>query len=197
MFFQKYLKYKIKYLKLKNAQIGGDQIYIDKANSQIKIYDYPSSKYDKIHQVLKDLYEICEPNDQFLNPHGDSAKVFTLEYIPNNKIVGFAVITDLKLFIRDKHFEEQGGDKNKKGLFITSVCANTATYRGVATPILMIIKEYSINNNYDYLLLHAKKDRTYLHDNLGLRQGLYVKNGYKKIGEYGDFYIMRMDLPKI
>ena len=100
-------------------------------------------------------------------------------------------------------FELLGGLKDKKGIQLSGVCANTDKYSKVADPLLTKIEEYARSQNYDYIVLHAGTNRDYLISENPQRPGLYIKHGYQKerilkAGE-GDFanidlWIMRKSL---
>ena len=71
-------------------------------------------------------------------------------------MAGFGVTTDLAQFEKYDNFEAKGGIRNAKGLYITSVAGDN-NYSGIVSLLFEKINEYAIENDYDYLLLEAKK----------------------------------------
>ena len=118
-----------------------------------------------------------------------------MEY--NSEIIGYIKIEDIEKYRNNTDFEKKGGLKDKKGIMLIGVCGNP-NYSGVASPILKKIDEYAKVNSYNYILLHALKDRGYLHNstkNGKNRNGLYTKHDYIKIGTIDNMFIMRKDIP--
>ncbi len=198
-YHKQYIKYKNKYLILKNKfRGGGDKIEASCDNSSIELIT-KQDELDKIKEYLLKLYYVCEPEDaKEMNEfefHGTNSIYWLLKYKETNETIGFMQTTDLSQFEDEDSFELQGGIKDKKGLFITKVCnGNPNKFKNVATLLLQAINKYARDNYYDYLLLHASKERLYLH-NEGERKGLYIKNGFNKTGyEYNGMYIMQKDL---
>ena len=176
-----------------NLILGGSnaliKIRVNDENTYVEQIIYPSADYDMIHKELTRLQDKCSPNYPYIKPYGESAMIFILKMF-NNVIIGMAIVTDLDLLKNDAYFEQKGGIKNKKGLFITSVCSDFDRYSNVATLLLKEIDKYALEHDYTYLLLHALKYKTDLH-NEGSRKGLYIKNGFYKVGSYRQKYIMR------
>lgn len=91
-------------------------------------------------------------------------------------LVGFGVSTDLAQFEKHDNFEAKGGIKGAKGLYITSIAGNSE-YKGVVGILFDEIDKYAKENEYDYLLLEAKKyEPNYLVE-------LYRKKDYISIKE--------------
>jgi hypothetical protein len=183
--YHKYIKYKTKYLELKNIdvnnQYGGAPIKIDIINSriiQIKTNEELAQYKDKLIELTK----VCEPNDTFNPSLVENFDIFWV-LIYNDDIVGYLKSQDLKQFEDSKYFELLGGikgKKGKKGLQIGGACNGMPEkYSNLATPLLNEIEKYAKEKNYDYIVLHAGTDRDYLIGE-GKRPGLYIKNGYRK-----------------
>lgn len=179
--YHKYLKYKNKYMALKQDiynQYGGAPIKIDIINSriiQIKTNEELAQYKDKLIELTK----VCEPNDTFNPSLVENFDIFWV-LIYNDDIVGYLKSQDLKQFEDSEYFELLGGIKGKKGLQIGGACNGMPEkYSNLATPLLNEIEKYAKENNYDYIVLHAGTDRDYLIGE-GERLGLYIKNGYRK-----------------
>ena len=180
--YHKYLKYKNKYMALKQDiynQYGGAPIKIDITNSriiQIKTNEELAQYKDK----LIELTQVCEPNDTFNPSLVENFDIFWIVKHNSGDIVGYLKSQDLKQFEDNEYFELLGGIKGKKGLQIGGACNGMPEkYSNLATPLLNEIEKYAKENNYAYIVLHAGIDRDYLIGE-GERQGLYIKNGYKK-----------------
>jgi len=206
--YHKYLKYKNKYMALKQDiynQYGGAPIKIDIINSriiQIKTNEELAQYKDKLIELTK----VCEPNDTF-NPslveNFDIFWVLIYNDDDDDDVVGYLKSQDLKQFEDSEYFKLLGGIKEKKGLQIGGACNGMPEkYSNLATPLLNEIEKYAKENNYDYIVLHAGTDRDYLIGE-GERRGLYIKNGYRKerilkAGEGGfsdiDLWILYKDI---
>jgi hypothetical protein len=180
--YHKYLKYKNKYLTLKQDiynQYGGAPIKIDITNSriiQIKTNEELAQYKDKLIELTK----VCEPNDSFNPSLVENFDIFWVLVHNSGDIVGYLKSQDLQQFEDNEYFELLGGIKGKKGLQIGGACNGMPEkYSNLATPLLNDIEKYAKENNYDYIVLHAGTDREYLIGE-GERPGLYIKNGYKK-----------------
>jgi hypothetical protein len=182
-YYEKYTKYKTKYIELKNnSMIGGDdKIKLTPDNTEIiQINDNPTllSYSDLIIKLTKG----CEPTDNYIPELIEGRDIYWLiKYKENNIIVGYLKSTDLNFFKDSSNFELLGGIREKKGLQISGACNGIPKeYSNLATLILTRIEDYAKENNYDYVLLHAGIDREYVIGD-GDRKGLYIKNGYEKI----------------
>jgi hypothetical protein len=180
--YHKYLKYKNKYLTLKQDiynQYGGAPIKIDITNSriiQIKTNEELAQYKDKLIELTK----VCEPNDSFNPSLVEPFDIFWMLVHNSGDIVGYLKSQDLKQFEDNEFFELLGGIKGKKGLQIGGACNGMPEkYSNLATPLLNEIERYAKENNYHYIVLHAGTDREYLIGE-GERPGLYIKNGYRK-----------------
>ena len=197
----KYIKYKTKYIKLMK-QLGG-VIEASFDNSYVEMID-TQDKLDEIKDELLERYKICEPMDalnideiKFMN---DGSIYWVLKDLEYDQIIGSIQTSDLEPYENSSKFELIGGITGAKGLFITGVCNSMPDkFKNVATILLKAIDEYAWDR-YDYLLLHADISRDYLHSE-GERKGLYIKNGFLKIGilragilHDTDSWIMRKDL---
>ncbi len=180
---QKYLKYKQKYLDLKNNIQNGGGILLTKDNTKIKKVIFKNENNNKItdKDILDLINTAYKEKYTFFIPHSDDNgecimwKILYKE--KKNKLVGFCVTTDLDQFKDYPVFESKGGIKEGKGLYITTVAGNSE-YSSVVNLLFESINKYAIDNNYDYLLLQAKK---YEPDNFLIR--LYGKHGFKSIKE--------------
>ena len=179
--YHKYLKYKNKYLALKQDiynQYGGT-IKIDMKNSRI-IQIKTNEELEKYKDKLIELTKVCEPTDDFNPSLVENFDIFWILIYNNDDIIGYLKSQDLKQFEDNKFFELLGGIRGKKGLQIGGACNGMPEkYSNLATPLLNEIERYAKENNYDYIVLHAGTDRDYLIGE-GQRSGLYIKNGYNK-----------------
>ena len=179
--YHKYLKYKNKYMALKQDiynQYGGAPIKIDMTNSRI-IQIKTNKELENYKDKLIELTKVCEPNDSFNPSLVEPVDIFWV-LIYNDDIVGYLKSQDLKQFEDSEYFELLGGIKGKKGLQIGGACNGMPEkYSNLATPLLNEIEKYAKENNYAYIVLHAGTDRDYLIGE-GERPGLYIKNEYRK-----------------
>ena len=180
--YHKYLKYKNKYMALKQDiynQYGGVPIKIDMTNSRI-IQIKTNKELENYKDKLIELTKVCEPNDSFNPSLVENFDIFWVLVHNSGDIVGYLKSQDLKQFEDNEYFELLGGIKGRKGLQIGGACNGMPEkYSNLATPLLNEIEKYAKENNYAYIVLHAGIDRDYLIGE-GERQGLYIKNGYKK-----------------
>ena len=162
-----------------------------------------SDELEMYHDILVQLTQICEPLDDFTpkinEPHD---KFWLAQYRGNGDIVGYFKSTDLSQYEKNDNFEVVGGIIGKKGLQISGACnGRPEEYSNLATLLLDNIEKYARDNHYEYILLHAGKDRGYLvsDGSDGSRKGLYIKAGFEinrilQAGEGGfsdiDVYIM-------
>ena len=119
-----------------------------------------------------------------------------MKHKPNDEIIGYIKIRDIDEYKNTNNFKEKGGLKDKSGIMLIGVCGNP-NFSGVASPILKKIDEYAKNKGYNYILLHALKERGRLHNsknNGKIRNGLYTKHDYIKTGNIDNMFIMRKDL---
>ena len=178
-YHSKYLLYKTKYLNLKN-QIGGTKIALTKENTKIIQERFINNHTITDPSILK-LYNTAYNADikEFI-PHSDKdgeAIMWKIYY--NDNLVGFGVTTDLAQFEKYDNFVSKGGIRDAKGLYITSIAGDNK-YSGVVGLLFGSIDNYANDNNYDYLLLEAKKyEPNYL-------VGLYSKYGFTAIKELED-----------
>ena len=179
-YHSKYLLYKTKYLNLKN-QLGGTKIALTQVNTKIEREGFINNG-SKITDpfILALLNNAYNTNIKEFIPHSDEdgeAIMWKIYY--NDNLVGFGVTTDLAQFEKDHNFEEKGGIRDAKGLYITSIAGDNK-YSGVVKLLFEYIDKYAIENNYDYLLLEAKKyEPNYL-------VGLYCKYEFMEIKELTD-----------
>lgn len=179
-YHSKYLLYKTKYLNLKN-QIGGTKIALTKENTKI-IQEIFINNGNKITDpsILKLFNNAYNADIKEFIPHSDKdgdAIMWKIYY--NDNLVGFGVTTDLAQFEKYPNFVSKGGIRDAKGLYITSIAGNPS-YKGIVNILFKYIDEYANDNNYDYLLLEAKKyDDNYL-------VGLYGRYGFIPIKELED-----------
>ena len=180
-YYSKYLKYKQKYSKLK-YQSGGAKTILTKENTKIIQERFINNGVNKVtDKDILDLYKTAynEDKKEFI-PHSDKdgeAIMWKIYY--NDNLVGFGVTTDLAQFEKYDNFVSKGGIKDAKGLYITSIAGDNK-YSGVVGLLFGSIDNYAIDNNYDYLLLEAKKyEPNYL-------VGLYSKYGFIPIKELED-----------
>jgi CubicO group peptidase (beta-lactamase class C family) len=180
----KYLKYKMKYLELKQSnmiQTGGDKIGLNDKNIRIEKQIYKNDSKNKIidKDILNLLNKAYNKNETEHIPHSDidgEALMWKIYYNDTNELVGYGVTTDLEQFEKYDNFESKGGIKGNKGLYITSVAGNS-NYSGIVKILFDNIKKYAEENEYDYLLLEAKKyEPNYL-------VTLYKKQGFTSIIE--------------
>lgn len=203
MYYQKYLKYKIKYLYIKNNQHGGNRIKL--TNNNVVIQKIKTNrKLENYKEKIINITKVCEPDD-FFNPElNEPYDIFwIIKYKEDNEIIGYLKSSNLEQFKGDSNFEIIGGIKNKKGLQVSGICNGFPNiYSNMATILLNKIEKYALENNYDYILLHAGTTREYLISE-SERKGLYIKNGYKKIkilkageGNFSDIdlWIMRKNI---
>jgi len=180
-YHSKYLLYKTKYLNLKN-QLGGTKIALTKENTKIVQERFINNTVKTITDpsILNLLNNAYNADIKEFIPHSDKdgeAIMWKIYY--NDNLVGFGVTTDLAQFEKYDNFEEKGGIKGAKGLYITSI-AGVNKYSGVVRLLFEHIDKYAIKNDYDYLLLEAKKyEPNYL-------VGLYSKYGFIEIKELTD-----------
>lgn len=180
--YHKYLKYKNKYMALKQDiynQYGGAPIKIDMTNSRI-IQIKTNEELENYKDKLIELTKVCEPNDSFNPSLVENFDIFWVLVHNSGDIVGYLKSQDLKQFEDNEYFELLGGIKGKKGLQIGGACNGMPEkYSNLATPLLNEIEKYAKENNYAYIVLHAGTDRDYLIGE-GERPGLYIKNEYRK-----------------
>jgi hypothetical protein len=176
-YYDSYLKYKKKYLNLKN-QLGGTKIALTKENTKI-IQEIFINNGNKITDpsILKLLNTAYNADIKEFIPHSDKdGEAIMWKILYGDKLVGFGVITDLAQFEKYDNFVSKGGIKGAKGLYITSI-AGVNKYSGVVRLLFGSIDKFANANNYDYLLLEAKKyEPNYL-------VGLYSRYGFIKIKE--------------
>jgi hypothetical protein len=160
-YYSKYIKYKTKYLELSNQQIGGTKIILTLENTEINFIPFYNEGHNKIkdHDILELLNKAYKTKFTEFTPHSDisgEAKMWKILY--DKKLVGFGVTTDLEQFEKYPNFEEKGGIRGVRGLYITSIAGNSE-YKGVVGLLFNEIDKYAKHkdNNYDYLLLEAKK----------------------------------------
>ena len=195
-YYNSYIKYKFKYINLKNKYkckyinlkykceykyiIGGaidlkQQEHIE--NTKIipeKFINNHTITDPSILNLLNDAYKTDIKEFIPLSKEGDQAIMWKILY--RDKLVGFGVTTDLAQFEKYDNFISKGGIKDAKGLYITSI-AGDSKYSGVVGLLFEHIDKYAIENDYDYLLLEAKKyEPNYLVD-------LYSRYGFIKIKE--------------
>jgi hypothetical protein len=178
-YHSKYLLYKTKYLNLKN-QLGGTKIALTKENTKIVQERFINNHTITDPSILNLLNNAYNADIKEFIPHSDKdgeAIMWKIYY--NDNLVGFGVSTDLAQFEKYPNFQEKGGIRDAKGLYITSI-AGDSKYSGVVGLLFGSIDNYANDNNYDYLLLEAKKyEPNYL-------VGLYNKYGFKSIKELTD-----------
>ena len=179
-YYDSYLKYKKKYLNLQN-QLGGTKIVLTKENTKI-IQEIFINNGNKITDpsILKLLNTAYNADINSFIPHSDKdGNAIMWKILYGDKLVGFGVTTDLAQFEKYDNFVSKGGIKGAKGLYITSI-AGDSKYSGVVGLLFEHIDKYAIENDYDYLLLEAKKyEPNYLVD-------LYSRYGFIKIKELTD-----------
>jgi len=184
-YYKKYLKYKTKYLELKdNLQFGGNKVITTDDNTNVFFETFKNKDDNKItnFDIIKLLNNAYKTNITEFIPNSDingNAILIRVLYKPNNKLIGFGVITDLKQFEKYDNFEEKGGIRGACGLYITSI-AGDSNYSGIVKLMFDKINDYAKDNNYDYLLLEAKK----YEDNFLVR--LYGRHGFISIKELED-----------
>jgi hypothetical protein len=157
-----------------------DKIKLNNDNIEV-ICINTNSELEKYKEELIELTKICEPGDEFIPKINEPYDIFwIIKY--KDEIVGYLKSTDLEGYKEFDNFELLGGKRDKKGLQISGACNGIPKkYKNMATPLLNKIEEYAKEEDYNYILLHARTDRPYLvNDNEGERKGLYIKNGYKK-----------------
>lgn len=178
-YYDSYLKYKKKYLNLQN-QLGGTKIALTKENTKI-VQEIFINNGTTINDpsILKLLNTAYNADINSFIPHSDKdGEAIMWKILYGDKLVGFGVITDLAQFEKYDNFVSKGGIKGAKGLYITSI-AGDSKYSGVVGLLFEYIDNFAnaIDNNYDYLLLEAKKyEPNYLVD-------LYSRYGFIKIKE--------------
>ena len=86
----------------------------------------------------------------------------------------------MEQFKKYKNFESKGGIKEAKGLFITSVAGNS-DYKGIVRLLFEEIIKYANDEQYDYLLLEAKK-----YEPINFLVKLYETQGFTSIKEKSD-----------
>ena len=158
-YYDSYIKYKFKYLNLKN-QLGGTKIALTKENTKI-IQERFINNGNKITDpsILKLLNTAYNADIKEFIPHSDKdGEAIMWKILYRDKLVGFGVTTDLAQFEKYDNFISKGGIKDAKGLYITSI-AGDSKYSGVVGLLFEHIDKFAnaIDNNYDYLLLEAKK----------------------------------------
>jgi len=180
-YYNKYFKYKTKYLELKSDNmIGGTQTRLTTENTNI-IKIILNEELEKYESTLVDLTRICEPTDAFVPLINEPYDIFWLaEFKETNEIIGYLKSSDLQQYESDENFELVGGIRGKKGLQISGACNGMPDkYSNMASILLNNIEKYANENYYNYILLHAGTDRDYLISE-GERKGLYIKNGFIK-----------------
>jgi len=192
----KYLKYKTKYIQLKNNNMIGGGIKLTDDNTTIEKEIFKNDGENKIvdPNILKILNNAYKTKITEFIPHSDKdgeAIMWKIYYKNSDTstgtdtyiLVGFGVTTDLSQFEKYPNFKEKGGIKDAKGLYITSV-AGDPEYSGIVNILFKNIDKYANENKYDYLLLEAKK---YEPDNYLLK--IYEKQGFiliKELTEEGE-----------
>ena len=157
-YYSKYLKYKQKYSKLK-YQSGGAKTILTKENTKIIRKIFRNNGVNKV--IDKDILDLLNKAykielTEFI-PHSDVGnKAIMWKIMCEDILVGFGVTTDLAQFEKHDNFEAKGGIKGAKGLYITSIAGNSE-YKGIVGILFDEIDKYSKENEYDYLLLEAKK----------------------------------------
>ena len=181
-YYNKYLKYKTKYLNLKNNNMnGGSKIKLTEENTEIIQVISNDILQQEYTDKLIELTTICEPSDKFNPIINEPYDIFWIAKNKVNKeIIGYLKSTDLEQFNKDEIFVLLGGIVGEEGLQISGACnGNPEKYSNLATLLLNKIEDYANDEGYQYILLHAGTDREYLIGE-GERKGLYIKNGYIK-----------------
>jgi hypothetical protein len=108
MYKEKYLKYKTKYLELKN-QLGGTIEYIEDINKQIDATDIEYKQYIKLHDTLKYQIDTYKPKSQEEYRQHDANKKRLIDIIRkmNKKS------TELKKLIESRELEEYNNLKRE------------------------------------------------------------------------------------
>lgn len=158
-YYNKYLKYKTKYLELKSNDInmiGGGKINITTENTNI-IKIILNEELEKYKITLVELTHICESSDIFVPLINEPFDIFWLaQYKETNEIIGYLKSTDLQQYETNENFELVGGIRGKKGLQISGACNGMPDkYSNMASILLNNIEKYANENNYNYILLHA------------------------------------------
>ena len=177
-------KYKCKYINLKNKYIIGGAIDLKQLehieNTKIipeKFINNHTITDPTILKLLNEAYK--EDKKEFIPLSKEGGEAIMWKILYEDQLAGFGVTTDLTQFENDSNFEIKGGIKSAKGLYITSIASNPS-YKGIVSILFKYIDEYANDNNYDYLLLEAKKyDDNYL-------VGLYGRYGFIPIKELED-----------
>ena len=184
-YYNSYIKYKFKYINLKySKQIGGaidlkqpEHIENTKIVQERFINNTALAHSINDPSILKILNEAYkEDKKEFIPLSKEGCDAIMWKILYKNELAGFGVTTDLTQFENDSNFQIKGGIKGAKGLYITSIASNPS-YRGIVNILFKYIDKYAIENDYDYLLLEAKKyDDNHLVD-------LYSRYGFIKIKE--------------
>ena len=181
-YYNSYIKYKFKYINLKySKQIGGmidlkqpEHIENTKIIQERFINNGSAINDPSILKILNEAYK--EDKTEFIPLSKEGCEAIMWKILYKNELAGFGVTTDLTQFENDSNFEIKGGIKGAKGLYITSIAGNPS-YKGIVNILFKYIDKYAIDNNYDYLLLEAKKyDDNHL-------VGLYSRYGFIEIKE--------------
>lgn len=184
-YYDSYIKYKFKYINLKySKQIGGtidlkqpEHIENTKIVQERFINNGSAINDPSILKILNEAYK--EDKKEFIPLSKEGCEAIMWKILYKNELASFGVTTNLTQFEKDSNFEIKGGIKGAKGLYITSIAGNPS-YRGVVNILFEHIDKYAIKNDYDYLLLEAKKyDDNHL-------VGLYSRYGFKSIKELTD-----------
>ena len=164
--------------------LSKDKIIIEKEtfiNNGNAIKDNGNAIKDSdIINLYNKAYKPKEPLTEFMPNTDEGGKALIWKIILKdtpNELIGFCVTTDLEQFKKYDNFESKGGIKEAKGLFITSVAGNSH-YRGIVGLLFKKIIKYAEHNNYNYLLLEAKK-----YEPKNFLVELYKKKGFNSIKE--------------
>ncbi len=86
-----------------------------------------------------------------------AAVIFELRENTTKKLIGVAVASQMRQFVNDEDFDQQGGNLFKgEGILITSV-AGSSMFSHVTERLFSAIETCARNSFHNYLMLHALK----------------------------------------
>ncbi len=157
--------------------------------SRFSLVPYPSHYYSEIGSELRELYRLCEPDEERFEPLISPSQLIVGH--SQGRIASFLVASETLEIQRrfPADFEEKGGVLGRKGLFVTSVCGDNGRYYGLLEGLFVALKRFAADRRYTYLLIHVSGTRPWLVPK-------YERQGFRKSGEFMEngktFSVMNM-----
>jgi hypothetical protein len=162
----------------KNNDNFKNDFIINVKNIDTKVQIINKNDFNNYKEKLDNLYKKCVFSNGVhpdFNLNNSESLVFILQRSfkidpavkKENEIIGSLQIDDFDKLNKKFYVDSIGALEDKKGLYLTFLCGDD-NYKGVTGPLFEAVEEYAKNNNYEYILLEAKKE--------------WRKNHYKKFG---------------